>query len=199
MRWCWSSARFALAVKDLLASCRSIKVKDFDTGKRSIAHFYRNCEVWPRLNPSVILAPAAKPLRMTACKRLFMGGTGKVNLTASLHRLHWIAGQQCCVKVNVVNLTKKAIKTLTLTLFRSTVVFKPDRRLDVLTDDHNIDPDACVTSTTQKIVAESILETGQHGARGHASAKGWWTGIGPGEHMDFSHFIQLPVCSSRSV
>ena len=122
-----------------------------------------------------------------------MGGTGKVTLRASLHRLHWIAGQQCCVKVSVMNATKKAIKSLTLTLVRSTVIFKPDARLDALNDSHNLDPDACQTSTTQKVVTESVLELGQRGARGHASAKGWWTGVGPGEYTEFSYFIQLPV------
>jgi Arrestin (or S-antigen), C-terminal domain len=133
---------------------------------------------------------ATRPLRITTSKHLFMGGTGKVTLTASLHRLHWIAGQQCCVKVNVTNATKKAIKCLTLTLVRSTIVFKPDARLDALND---MDPDACQTSTTHKVVAESVLELGQRGARGHASAKGWWTGVCPGENMEFFHFIPLPV------
>jgi len=130
---------------------------------------------------------------MTTSRRLFMGGTGKVTLTATLHRSHWIAGQQCCVKVNVTNATKKAIKSLTLSLVRCTVVFKPDARLDAVNDDLNMDPDACQTSTTQKVVAESILEPGQRGARGYASAKGWWAGVRPGEDAGFFHFIQLPV------
>jgi hypothetical protein len=103
------------------------------------------------------------------------------------------------VKIDVTNVTKKAIKSMALTLVRSTVVFRPDARLDASNDNHNLDPDACQTSTTQKVVAESVLELGQRGSRGHASAKGWWTGIGPGEHMEFFHSIQLPVWQLSSV
>jgi hypothetical protein len=53
--------------------------------------------------------------------------------------------------------------------------------------------DACQTTTSSKQVMECTLEMGQRGAKGHASAKGWWTGVGPGERLDFSHFISLPV------
>ncbi|RDB29045.1 hypothetical protein Hypma_015810 [Hypsizygus marmoreus] len=155
----------------------SIKVKEGESDKCSIAHFYRDCEIWPRLDPSIVLAPAETPLKASVIKGLFMGGSGKVNLSASLHRLHWIAGQQCCVKVDVLNDTKKTIHSLNLALIRSVIVFRTDR---------------CQTSTTQKQVAESVLEMAQRGTKGHASAKGWWTGVGPGERSDFSHFILLP-------
>ena len=173
----------------------SIKVKDNDTDKKSIAHFYRNCEVWPRLNPSVILAPAPTPLQASTSKSLFMGGNGKLRLTATLHRLHWIAGQQCCIQVSVKNDTKKTVKSLTLTLIRTTVIFRPRPQLDALppTHDHSTDPDACQTSTTQKQIAETTLEMGSRCTRGRVSAKGWWTGITPGESLRFSHFLSLPV------
>lgn len=135
---------------------------------------------------------------MSTSRGLFRGGSGKVDMTASLHRLHWIAGQQCYINVSVTNRTKKTIKSLTLSLLRSTVIFKPDLRLDALAGNHDVDPDACQTSTSQKQVSESVLEMGQRGARGHASAKGWWTGVSPGEHLNFSHFIALPVFSQSS-
>ncbi|KAJ6621196.1 hypothetical protein B0H10DRAFT_1790355 [Mycena sp. CBHHK59/15] len=173
----------------------SIKVKD-DSNRRSIAHFYRDCEVWPRLNPSVILAPAEQPIQATTIESLFMGGNGKVKLTATLHRLHFVAGQQCPVHVSVQNDTKKAIKSLTLTLFRSTVVFKRHSRLDPFpgTLDQDIaDPDACQTSTTGKIVASSTLEMAQGFSRGHASTGGWWPGIASGERSNFSHLLLIPV------
>ncbi|KAK0471704.1 hypothetical protein IW261DRAFT_1597177 [Armillaria novae-zelandiae] len=131
----------------------SIKVKELDTGKRSIAHFYRGCEIWPRLNPSTILAPAIVPLQA-----------------------HVTKSQQCCVKASVTNHTKKTIKSLTLSLFRSTVIFKPRPYLDVQGVNVEQDPDACQTTTAEKQVVESTLQMGQHGSRGHASAKGWWTG-----------------------
>lgn len=148
--------------------------------------------MWPRINPSVVLAPEPEPLHATASKGLFMGGSGKVTLTAMMHRLHWIAGQQCFVKVTAVNNTKKTIRSLTLTLLRSTVIFKPHPHLD-LDSATELDPDACQTTTTQKPIAQATLDMGQRGARGHASAKGWWTGVLPGETLDFSHFILLPV------
>ncbi|KAF8078900.1 hypothetical protein FPV67DRAFT_84009 [Lyophyllum atratum] len=170
----------------------SIKVKDSVSDSYSIAHFYRDCEIWPRLNPSTILAPAERPVLATTLKSLFLGGSGKVDLTASVHRLYWIAGQQCFVKVNVTNASKKMVNSLALALIRSTVVFKPERHPDVLDDGHNMDPDACQTSTTQKRVAESVLQLGQRGTRGHASAKGWWTGVAPGDQLEFSHSILLP-------
>ncbi|KAK0465584.1 immunoglobulin E-set, partial [Desarmillaria tabescens] len=170
----------------------SIKVKESDTGKRSIAHFYRDCEIWPRLNPSTILAPAPVPLQAHATKSLFMGGSGKVTLSASLHRLYWVAGQQCCVKASVTNHTKKTVKSVTLSLLRSTVIFKPRPYLDVEGANVEQDPDACQTTTTEKQIAESTLQMGQHGSRGHASAKGWWTGVPPGDAQEFCHFILIP-------
>ncbi|KAF9041746.1 E set domain-containing protein [Hymenopellis radicata] len=170
----------------------SIKVKERETGKRSIAHFYRDCEIWPRLNPSVVLAPSPTPIRNTTSKGLFMGGNGQITLSASIHRLHWVAGQYCCVKAHVTNYTKKTIKSLTLSLSRSTVFFKPRPYLEVDCQQEDNDPDACQTSTTDRQVAESTLQMGQRGARGHASAKGWWTGVQPGETQEFSHFLLLP-------
>ncbi|KAG5651422.1 hypothetical protein H0H81_008706 [Sphagnurus paluster] len=181
--------RFQAGVSVRYIAMVSIKVKDPVSNNRSIAHFYRDCEIWPRLNPSSILAPADRPQEVTTTKGLFMAGSGKVDLTASVHRLNWIAGQQCFVKVCVDNGSKKLIKSVTLSLVRSTVIFKPDHRLDALGD---TDLDSCQTTTIQKQVADSVLEMGQQGARGHASAKGWWTGIPAGDRLEFSHSILLP-------
>jgi hypothetical protein len=173
----------------------SIKVKDQDTNKRSVAHFYRHCEIWPRLNPSILLAPAPKPLQASTSKKIFMGGKGRLGLTATLHRLHWIAGQQCCIQVAVKNDTKKSVKSLTLALIRTTVIFRPRPYLDALPLAHEQigDPDACQTWTTQKQVAECTLQMGHHATRRHVTAKGWWTGVSPGENSHFSHFLLLPV------
>ncbi|KAG6910521.1 hypothetical protein DXG01_009940 [Tephrocybe rancida] len=169
----------------------SIKVKDPISDSRSIAHFYRDCEIWPRLNPSIMLAPAGIPLRAkTSDSRL--PGSRRIDLTASIHRLHWIAGQQCFVKVFVANDSKKRIKSLAFALIRTTIVCKPEHHAGTLGCDHTLNYDACQTSTTQKQVAESVLELGRRGARGHASAKGWWVGVAPGEQLEFSHSITLP-------
>lgn len=169
---------------------RSFKVKS-GSGERSIAHFYRNCEIWPRLDPSLALSNASRPLLAQVSKKLFFGGKGKISLSAQLHRLTWIAGQRCYIKFKVTNETKKTVKSLTLALIRTITTFKPHPQLDALPG--CADPDACQTSTTRKKVAVSILEMGHTGEKGHASAKGWWTGIGPKQNMKFSHFILLPV------
>ncbi|KAK7465402.1 hypothetical protein VKT23_005380 [Stygiomarasmius scandens] len=173
----------------------SVKVRERETDRRSIAHFYRDCEVWPRLNPASILAPTPSPIQASTTRTLFLGGSGKVILKASLHRLNWVAGQFCHVKVNVANQSKKAIKSLTLSLVRSTVAFKPKYYLDVGGSKTDHDPDACQTSTTQKRVTETVLEMGDSVARGHASAKGWWSGVQAGETVNFFHCLLLPVDS----
>ncbi|CAL1695216.1 unnamed protein product [Somion occarium] len=173
----------------------SIKVKDAESGRRSIAHFYRNCEVWPLLDPKVILAAAPRPLQASTAKSLSMLGGGgsndKVKLTANLHRLHWVAGQRCYVRVLVNNGSKKTVKSLTLCLIRTTTIFKPRPGLDA-GHESSADPDACQTSTTHKLITETVLEMAQRSARGHASAKGWWTGVRPGQDLEFAHFILLP-------
>lgn len=151
--------------------------------------------MWPSLKLECILASAPRPLHASTAKSLSVLGGGssdKVRLTANLHRLHWVAGQRCCVRVLVNNGSKKTIKHLTLGLIRTITIFKPKPGLDVGSE-ITTDPDACQTSTTHKLVAESILEVSQRGARGHASAKGWWTGVKPGQDMEFAHHIPLPV------
>jgi hypothetical protein len=86
-----------------------VKLKSQDGRDRSIAHFYRHVEVFPYLNPAVLLAPALKPLRAEEAKCLFMGGTGKVSLSAEMHRATWVAGQLCYVDIRVENGTSKKV------------------------------------------------------------------------------------------
>ncbi|KAH7925219.1 E set domain-containing protein, partial [Leucogyrophana mollusca] len=171
----------------------SIKVRDPKTSKESVAHFYRDCEIWPRLEVALSLAPAPRPLSGEVCKGVFMGGSGKVKFTARLHRLHWVAGQRCTVQLRVVNETKKTIKGATIALIRTTTVFRPHPHLAAGNGSRIADPDACQTSTMRKQVSEATLEMGQRCAKGHASAKGWWTGVAPGQTSEFSHHILLPA------
>ena len=124
-----------------------------------------------------------------------MGGNNGIQLTASLYRLNWIAGQPCQVKITIINNSKKNIKNLTLGIYRSIIIFKPKVPLETLPDNRSTSADlyAWQTSATKKLVAESSLAVCEPGTRGHASAKGWWTGVGPGKSMAFSHFILIPV------
>ncbi|KAF7972198.1 hypothetical protein HWV62_18680 [Athelia sp. TMB] len=170
----------------------SFKVKCPATNERSIAHFYRNCEIWPRLEYANLTAPASEPLSAQVSKGIFLGGKGKIILTAELHRLNWFAGQRCYLTFSITNNTKRAVKRLTLALVRTTTVFKPKPHLDALPGACP-DPDACQTSTTRKQVATSVLEMAHTGEKGHASAKGWWTGVPAGQRLDFSHYLILPA------
>ncbi|KAG2367786.1 hypothetical protein BDR07DRAFT_1469433 [Suillus spraguei] len=143
-----------------------VKVKDSATSEESIAHFYRDCEIWPRLD--------------VAATRVFMGGPGKIRLLARIHRFYWVAGQSCTVHFRVVNDCKKLVKCAAIALIRTVTVAG------------DVDPDACQTLTKVKRVTESILELGQRCSKGHTSAKGWWTGVAPGQTSEFDHSLILP-------
>lgn len=190
-----SSAVFLPFPTLIISALSSLKVKEAETSKRSVAHFYRDCEIWPRLNPSSILAPSSKPIMRAATEGLRLGGPGDLSVEAHLHRLHWVAGQPCFVRVVIRNETRKAVKTLTLTLLRTVIVFKPAPVLDADMDAE--DPDACQTTTTTKVITQSTLEMGQPGTRGHASAKGWWSGVRPMESHAVNHCFTIPVSIHR--
>lgn len=194
----------------LLLLSRSVKLKNPDNTNRSIAHFYRHVELFPYLNPAVVLSSAPRPVSATASKGLFLGGSGKVHLTASLHRTTWVAGQRVHINVGVLNETTKKVKSLTLSLIRTVTLFRPRPELNVgrsssnpnsgsSSEDWNhdayVDPDACNTSTSRKKIGEETLEMGQKGSKGFVTAKGWWTGVEAGGEVDFSHYMCLPVSS----
>ncbi|KAG9314061.1 hypothetical protein JVU11DRAFT_4840 [Chiua virens] len=167
----------------------SLMLKDPETSEESVAHFYRSCEIWPRLSFNDKLSAAPRPLVSEAARTVFMGGSGKVRLSAAMHRLYWVAGQRCVIQLRVVNESKKAVKGASISLLRTTTVFKP---LAGRKGNADTDPDACETMTMRKVVAASMLVMGQKCTKGHASAKGWWTGVKPGDTADFAHHIVLP-------
>ncbi|KAI5119773.1 hypothetical protein M0805_009244 [Coniferiporia weirii] len=167
----------------------SMRVVDPSTSKRSIAHFYRDCVIWPALDPVVTLAAAQQPIYARAAKKLFMGGDGTLAVSAALHRLTWVAGQPMHVRVQIVNDTRKSVRNVALSLIRTTTIFHPSIR----TGGFSGDQDACETETSERRVAEAVLVAGQKGAKGRASARGWWTGVGPGESMIVGHSIVIPT------
>ncbi|CAO1631190.1 unnamed protein product [Jaminaea pallidilutea] len=172
----------------------SIKLKDTNGGGRSIAHFYRHVELFPYLNPAVVLSSAPRPTQASGEKGLFLGGSGKVKVTASLHRPTWIAGQRVYVNVSVNNATTKRISSATFTLIRTVTLFRPRPELGVgAATDEIVDADACSTTTTRKKVTEEVLELGQKGSKGFVTAKGWWTGVEAGGNLDFSHHLAIPT------
>ncbi|KAF5352682.1 hypothetical protein D9756_005957 [Leucocoprinus leucothites] len=166
----------------------SLKIKD-EPGRRSITHFYRYIEIWPRLDPTVILATALRPLQATVSTNVAKNSdAGRIKLTASLHRLHWVAGQFCQVKIIVDNDTPKPLKELTLSLFRTTAIFPHSA-----SDGHDLDLGPPPPEVSTKRVAESVLGTCQPRSKGHASTKGWWLGVRPRQYSEFEHSILIPI------
>ena len=170
-----------------------MKVKDSQTLKRSIAHFYRDCEVWPRLNLNVMLAAPSRPIQASSTKSLsVIGSGGQLRLTAMLHRSTWIAGQRCYVRVGLGNDTKRTVRTVALALIRTTTLFK---YRPVADSDGTQSPEeeACQATMTQKVVAESYLEKSHSASKRHASTDGWWAGVRGGEDVCFAHHVLIPV------
>lgn len=177
----------------------SVKLKSENGSNRSIAHFYRHIDLYPYLNPAIVLAGSGKPVQARASKGLFLGGSGKVHLIASLHRSSWVAGQRLYVNLRIDNETSKRVKSLTMTLIRTVILYRPRPEFDMALsapDDPSetyIDPDACTTSTSRKKICEDVLEMGQKGAKGTVTARGWWTGVEAGAAVELSHNMKLPV------
>ncbi|UZJ56668.1 hypothetical protein CBS101457_005988 [Exobasidium rhododendri] len=176
----------------------SVKLKSANGSNRSIAHFYRHVDLYPYLNPAVILSSSSRPVQANASKGLFLGGSGKVHLAASLHRSTWVAGQRIYVNIKIDNETNKKVKNLSLALVRTVTLYRPRPEFDmrvIAPDDPSetyVDPDACTTSTSRKKISEEVLEMGQKGAKGLVTARGWWTGVEGGESIEFSHNMKLP-------
>ncbi|KAI0045197.1 hypothetical protein FA95DRAFT_1583446 [Auriscalpium vulgare] len=173
----------------------SVKVKDADTSRRSLAHFYRSCSIWPQLRLQSILAPAPRALVSTAAKSLFLGGKNRCNklkLTARLPRLSYFAGQRCYVHIRICNDTSRAVRGIAIALVRTVSVYRP--RLTRGTEgETEKELESYETSSFVRDVAESQLELGERASKGHASAKGWWTGVEQNEETEFFHWILIPV------
>ncbi|KDE08057.1 hypothetical protein MVLG_01758 [Microbotryum lychnidis-dioicae p1A1 Lamole] len=166
----------------------SVKLKSKHGSDRSIAHFYRHVDIFPYYNPAILLAPSPKPHTARASKSLFMGGSGKVNLEASLHRQTWVAGQRCYVEIRVENESNRKIKSLTLSLLRNTVVLRPGDKPSASSEGF---AEPFTSQSTRKKVAETTLEMGKKGSKG-VTAKGNWLGVEAGETADFSHSLIIP-------
>ncbi|TIC65449.1 hypothetical protein E3Q01_02148 [Wallemia mellicola] len=167
----------------------SIHLKNHKSSDRSIAHFYRYVTIYPLLSPSSVLAPAPVPIMQTASKPLFLGGKGPINLTASVHRPHWVAGQRCYVMITIDNNSSKRVKSVSLSLNRTIIAYRPRPYASLMVGD---DLDACQTTTNTKRIAEEKLEIGSKGTSGHVTAKGWFRGVDSGEQLEFSSSLQVP-------
>ncbi|KAF8336834.1 uncharacterized protein EI90DRAFT_3287209 [Cantharellus anzutake] len=175
-----SSVHYIIAV--------SMKVLPSRQQSPCVVHFHRMCQIYPILDPNLLLRPSPTPISGTAEGSLVFG-TGTLKVTGILERLAWIAGQVCWVYVLIENNTTKRVKNLTLSLIRHLTVFKVFS--DSLTQSSGqVGSDVCETNHRQ--VAEAILEVGQRGCKGQASAKGWWLGVDPGGRASPRHGIMIP-------
>jgi hypothetical protein len=93
------------------------KHADLANPKVSIAHFYRNVELWPTYGPMALHSPEevhpalgqAGTVSSRTAQGLLFGGAGMLHLTAVLHRKVWLAGQKCTVYIGAWNETKKFV------------------------------------------------------------------------------------------
>lgn len=125
-----------------------------------------------------------------------MGGDGTVSLKACIRRFTWIANQPLHVSVLIANDTRKTIRTVVLDLISTTTTFKPSARALATAPDKTAgaaDVEADMTGTKERKIAESVLTARPKAGKGHASAKGWWTGAENGTKSSVVHSIQIPV------
>jgi hypothetical protein len=90
----------------------SVKIHVPSTGKRSIAHFYRQIVVLPYLNPAVVLAPSPEPIEVRVEKGLgwSLGGErGRVEVRVALGRRSWVSGQRIWCEVAIRNESTKKV------------------------------------------------------------------------------------------
>ncbi|KAJ2930497.1 hypothetical protein H1R20_g6590, partial [Candolleomyces eurysporus] len=168
------------------AAIRSIRIKDPVSEQKSIAHFYRNICTWPRLDLAGCMNPLPRPIQVT-----MSDSERTLKLTVTLTRLQWIAGQRCYLKISVTNQTSRAIKSFTIGLHQDVIIYRP-RDDSAGTRKEPGDVRTYQTSTTSKLVTESTVMMGDRSEKGYASAKGWWTGVLPGESLQFNHYLLLP-------
>ena len=170
----------------------SVNIKDLDTNQLSLAHFYRACSIWPSLSIHDVLVPSSRPLVSTAVMTLSRGGSrNKLKLSARVPRPSYFAGQRCYVHVQILNDTRKTVRSLHLILIRTTTVYRPRRREEHDNNDH-------VSGSYQSkafidTISESRLAMAEPTTRRCATSKGWWAGVSPQERMAFTHSILIPV------
>lgn len=91
---------------------RSIKLHTPETKKRSIAHFYRPCVIYPYVVPQHIFGSTEHPTEVRTEQGLgwsLTGEKGKVRVIAELPRPDWVAGQNVWIKIFADNQSQKKV------------------------------------------------------------------------------------------
>jgi len=178
----------------------SVNIKDPDTNQLSLAHFYRACSIWPSLSIHDVLVPSTRPLVSTAAMTLSQGGLRrKLKLSAQVPRLSYLSGQRCHVHVQVLNDTYKTVRSLRLTLIRTTTVYRPQSGKRNHRDENDNASTSYRTKASVDAIAESRVAMAERTTRKCASSRGWWAGVGPQERTGFTHSILIPVCPYSSI
>ena len=178
----------------------SVNIKDPDTNQLSLAHFYRACSIWPSLSIHDVLVPSTRPLVSTAAITLSQGGLRrKLKLSARVPRLSYLSGQSCHVHVQILNDTYKTVRSMRLTLIRTTTVYRPQLGKRNGRDQSDNTTTSYQTKTFVDAIAESQLAMAERTTRKCASSRGWWAGVGPQERTGFTHSILIPVCPYPSI
>ena len=178
----------------------SVNIKDPDTNQLSLAHFYRACSIWPSLSIHDVLVPSTRPLVSTAAMALSQGGLRrKLKLSARVPRLSYFSGQRCHVHVQILNDTYKTVRSMRLTLIRTTTVYRPQSGKRNRRDQSDNTTASYQTKAFVDAMAESRLAMAERTTRKCASSRGWWVGVGPQERTGFTHSILIPVCPYPSI
>jgi hypothetical protein len=181
----------------------SVNIKDPDTNQLSLAHFYRACSIWPSLFIHDVLVPSTRPLVSTAVMTLSRGSSrNKLKLSARVPRPSYFAGQRCYVHVQIMNDTRKTVRSLRLTLIRTTTVYRPLSGKETHGEDHDNHDHFSKNFRSKAFVdeiSESRLAMAEPTTRRCASSKGWWAGVSPQEGTAFTHNILIPVGPYSSI
>ena len=147
-----------------------------------------------------MLVPSTRPLVSTAAITLSHGGLRrKLKLSARVPRLSYLSGQHCHVHVQILNDTYKTVRSLRLTLIRTTTVYRPQTGKRNRRDENDNAPTSYQTKAFVDAIAESRLAMAERTTRKCASSRGWWAGVGPQERTGFTHNILIPVCPYSNI
>jgi hypothetical protein len=130
------------------------------------------------------------------------GSRSKLKLSARVPRPSYFAGQRCYVHVQILNDTRKTVRSLRLTLIRTTTVYRPRSGKGNRSEEHD-NSDHVSGSYQSKVftdeISESRLAMAEPTTRRCASSRGWWAGVSPLERMAFTHGILIPVRPYSSI
>lgn len=178
----------------------SIDIKDPDTDRLSLAHFYRACSIWPSLSIHDVLIPSTRPLVSTAVMTLSQGGShSKLKLSARVPRPSYFSGQRCYVHIQIFNDTRRIVRSLRLTLIRTTTVYRPQSGRGNRRNGHDHVSGSYQPKAFVDEISESRLSMAERMTRKCASSRGWWAGVSPHERTALTHSILIPVRPYSSI